>query len=552
VGVGLVLAAGAGPAWAQGYLGKSVETWASELTSKDTAARRSAAFALGKLGSAANARLPDLVRIAQKDTDAKVREAAAFAVGEICKGNRGAVEGGTVVTAMKEVLAKDPAPLVKRSAAVALGNMGHDAASAQDALERALSDPDPTVRQNAAWALGQVGAGGVDALRKGVRDKDTQVVRDSAKALAQLGGKAHPALADLLIACERYADAGKGLTQEQVEAEKAVLAALAGLVREGDTAAYGPLRKALALRDEESRYNAAIALGNIGGAGAADAVPVLVEVMQKGDPKLRPQAASVLRNIGPAAAARALGPLRAALHDRDAAVREAVAVALSGLGQAGAPAYPDLVKVLANPGEQPAVRERAGMALASIGKAFKKEPLPAVRESVPTFVTLVKDSRAPGKVREKALWALMALREKLEDYPEVFHALDAIVALPKTGDTRMLRYTSAYLLGVFQKDKVSKAGLDVLNEFLHDESLQIFKGTGAVGAGKVEKGAGAGKVVDTGAGDGRKMAVQALSYVGAERLRTRPDIIRQLRALQGSRDPEMREQVQEILKELGD
>jgi len=90
---------------------------------------------------------------------------------------------------MKEILARDPAPLVRRSAAVALGNMGRDAASAQDALERAVSDPDPAVRQNAARALGQLGADGGAALREGVRDQDTQVVRHPATALDRLGSK---------------------------------------------------------------------------------------------------------------------------------------------------------------------------------------------------------------------------------------------------------------------------------------------------------------------------------------------------------------------------
>jgi len=45
-----------------------------------------------------------------------------------------------------------------------------------------------------------------------------------------------------------------------------------------------PLRKALALRDEESRYNAAIALGNIGGAGAAS--------VAKGQPATTTEAAT--------------------------------------------------------------------------------------------------------------------------------------------------------------------------------------------------------------------------------------------------------------------
>jgi epoxyqueuosine reductase len=47
---------------------------------------------------------------------------------------------------------------LKRNAAVVLGNVG----TVEDvpALEQALADPEPLVREHAAWALGRIGARG--------------------------------------------------------------------------------------------------------------------------------------------------------------------------------------------------------------------------------------------------------------------------------------------------------------------------------------------------------------------------------------------------------
>src|SRR5437762_2901203 len=72
------------PAAAQeaAFLGKPRSRWTSELTSSDPCVRRSAAFALGRIGPAASLAVPQLVQ-ALKDVDPNVRDAAAYALGEI-------------------------------------------------------------------------------------------------------------------------------------------------------------------------------------------------------------------------------------------------------------------------------------------------------------------------------------------------------------------------------------------------------------------------------------------------------------------------------------
>ena len=56
-----------------------------------------------------------------------------------------------IVPALVKVLSDDAQPpLVRRSAAVALGSLKEEAKSAQPALEKALSHDNPAVKQNAA------------------------------------------------------------------------------------------------------------------------------------------------------------------------------------------------------------------------------------------------------------------------------------------------------------------------------------------------------------------------------------------------------------------
>src|SRR5262249_20929281 len=154
-------------------LGKSAEDWLKDLQdSESEAARRNAAFALGKMGHAPA--LPGLTQRLTSDKSAKVREAAAFALGEVGSKKLGALGDANLVPALIKGL-KDADPLVRRSSACALGQIGADAKQAQGALEAAILDEKAEVRQNVAWALGKIGSEGVPALRKALADRDSFV-----------------------------------------------------------------------------------------------------------------------------------------------------------------------------------------------------------------------------------------------------------------------------------------------------------------------------------------------------------------------------------------
>ena len=83
--------------------------------------------------------------------------------------------------------------------------------------------------------------------------------------------------------------------------------------------------------------------------------------------------------------------------------------------------------------------------------------------------------------------------------------------------------------------------------------MQIFVGkkTSVEGVG-AETGGGTAKVEEGGKGDGRTMAVEALSEIGREKLLRQPEIITQLRSLANNAAYEpLRELSANLLKKLG-
>src|SRR5438309_11919955 len=117
------------PVSAQGFLGKNTFTWTQELDRREEAARRNAAYALGKMGFQGAPAIPKLLQRLREDASAKVREAAAFALGEVGKESVKAAVHADLVPGLVQAL-KDDNHLVRRSAAYALGSVGPEAAAA--------------------------------------------------------------------------------------------------------------------------------------------------------------------------------------------------------------------------------------------------------------------------------------------------------------------------------------------------------------------------------------------------------------------------------------
>jgi HEAT repeat protein len=514
VALGLTLACLPAPARGQTFLGKSQAQWEKDLDpGKSVKQRRSAAFALGKMGKKAVTALGKLGERLD-DQDAGVREAAAFAIGEICA--QAKVFNPEVLKTLTDRLKDDADPLVRRSAAFAVGCIGKSDAAVRAALNSQLAHPDPAVRQNVAWALGRMGNEAAASLKKALKDGDAMVRRDAAGALNQLDADAAADAIPELLACCNNSD---------VEERKAAYAALVRLVTPDElNAAKAALIKGLKDPDIEIRRNAALAFANIGGPESAVAVPVLIEALQNGPRALRRQAALAFGPMGPAAK-EAVPELRKALTDPDEEIRLGAAVSFIGLKEVGEPALPDLVGRMADKNEAAMVRAQSAVAISRIGF------VPGLKGVMPVILQLAGDTTEKGKVRERVLWPVRVYLNNSEDKKPVYKTLVGIIDEPRTEDIKMLRYDSAYLLGMFQTADAPEKALDVLLEFLKDPAVKVYAGRkgGQTGIGEGKEGKVDSK--EQGKDDGRIMAVDALARIGAARVNRRPEIVAQLQAL---------------------
>ncbi len=537
------------------FLDKDANTWGADLNAPDAKARRSAAFALGKMGMYANSQVPALVKVLQNSKeDAAVREAAAFALGDICKSFVGARGEPSLLPALQKALSNSSEDeLVRRSAAYALGCMGQQAVNALETLDNAAGDKSLAVKQNVAWALGEIGKSSVLTLKKLLeKENDPLIVRDAANSLARLGKDARPAMAELLRHCQDLDQDPK-----KVEMRKSVLGALVGLVNKDDQAALAPLKRALGDADLDVRRNAALALSNIGGPKAVDAVPVLVEALQIGELEYRRQAAAALRNIGPAASV-AVPALIKALQDPDAKLRANAAVALGGIGDRSA--LTALAQLLVNTSENPEVRQYAAVALRDAG--IEPRPgggymaRPELVQQIPLLVKIIENAKDDPQVRALVLWPFRFFDDTVvSQHPEFLEALQKVVASePKVPATKMMRYDSACLLGRFKEANISPEAMNTLSEFLKDTGVIIYTGTSSkTEAVSTEKASGSATVQKTGKGDGRIIVVQALTYVGKQKLKQYPEMVKQMHALvdNPNTDQRLKELTKKVLEEFG-
>jgi HEAT repeat protein len=514
-----------------GFLGKPEPQWSEELKPSHPApVRRSAAFALGKLGGQAFDSIPRLVK-ALDDPDPTVRDASAYALGEICAAlaeNSNAVsQWEKTGSALTTALTRDPDPRVRRSAAFALGSQGRNAAPARDALRKALQDKDAVVRQQAARALGRMGDGdaaAVTGLCSAVSDNDALVRRDAAMALRQIGQPAaRPAIRPLLDRFKADKDAN---------ARRAALDALVNLVGPDDKNLAKEFLSALNSDDVETKRSAALALGNIGGSEAARAVGPLCEILRDDDPLLKNLAAAALANLGPDAAP-AVPDLGRLLGDSDPLTRRNACVALGRIGPRSEPAVPDLVRLLKRD-EPDEVRRYAAEALASIG--------PGAVKAVPDLIRSLKDD--PNvKVRVKCV---VALGNQDLGRDNIRSALEE--TLKETGaNTAVVRYNAALALADALRGEVSEKTIDVLQEALFDEGLQIYAGSSAKVKGTGGEGrTGEALVTESDDGDGRELIAVALAQIG--RRANRPKIITGLEDAAQSKSERTRDAAKQALK----
>lgn len=266
--------------------GDETAGWIEQLKDADAGKRRDAASNLGH--SRAKSAVPALTGALQDD-EWQVRSAAAVALGQI------GPDAASATARLVEVLQKDARDSVRGDAAWALGRIGPGAAAAVPALMKALSDE--AAAERAAAALETLGEGTAAAERLTAVVKDATASPETRaaalKGLRRAGdrkqavslmtsiiedGAAPPKLRGAAAAGVGYIAADGG-AEAKAQAKAAVPALLANLDQKG-VSRYGPwslwalgateegvarLSALLASRDPEVRRWAASGLATMAG-----------------------------------------------------------------------------------------------------------------------------------------------------------------------------------------------------------------------------------------------------------------------------------------------
>jgi len=324
--------------------GESIAYWAAKSKDTDSKVRRAAAASLGQMRSEATSAIPILVDLLRKDTDLFVRQGAKLALASI---------GPAAVTPVIELL-KDNDWFVRWSAVVILGNIGVEAAIAIPAITDLFKEKGRPIPFDAVWALSLIGSpAAIGLLIDLLNDGQDNVRVQAAMGLGRLGAKAMAAIPSLV-----------------------------GLLKE----------KAL-----DIRWAAVTALADIGGPEAQVAVAALMELVNEGDGLIRRAAAFSVWRIAPKSseAVAAVAALADLLMDKELRIRGAAASSLRAIGPEARPAIQALTQSLKDEFWQ--VQLFAAEALGSIG--------PEANAAIPVLKELLEDKQdVVRKAAEDALY----------------------------------------------------------------------------------------------------------------------------------------------------
>jgi HEAT repeat protein len=284
----------------------------------------------------------------------KARYWAAVALAEIGAEAAPAVEGLTTLA-----VAGDSEE--RMQAMLALAAIGPPAASAAPVLVEALSSRDGSLRFAAVFALGSLQAKAADAaLQTAADDPDDFLAEIAAWARAKI----HPD--DIELRERALKKLRGGLASELPKVRAASTSGLSDIAQLVDAAERrrlaGDFITMLSDPDPGVGTRGGAALIRLGG----DAVEPLSG--QLADPGMRLATLEILAAIGGDSVA-ALDQITDSLSADDPFVRGEAAIVLAAIGPPAAPAVPHLQEILANDSEAPGTRYSAAYALGRIGPA---------------------------------------------------------------------------------------------------------------------------------------------------------------------------------------
>ena len=233
-------------------------------------------------------------------------------------------ENAVIATLLQRMEEEDSK--VRRSAAIALGELGQSSEIVVNALLLSLDDEASIVRARAADALGRLGQGSevvMNALLLRLDDRDSWVRSNAASALSRLGLSSETVMNALLLRLDDEASIVRG--------DAALALGKLGLSSE---MVLNALLLLLEDQDADVRGKAVLALGDLG-QGSENIVNTLLLLLDDRDSWLRGLAAFALGNLGQSSE-NIVNALLLLLDDRDSVVGGRAAQALSKLGQSSA------------------------------------------------------------------------------------------------------------------------------------------------------------------------------------------------------------------------
>jgi HEAT repeat protein len=378
--------------------------------------RRAAAAALGRIHD--RAVIEPLIE-ALADHDDQTAQLAADAVGRI---------NGTLPYLLRALGASDGA--TRGGACYALGILSDS--SATDPLGHVLAaDPDPVVRRTAATALGRLG--GPEATAALLRSTADPKISDT--AAAALAGLSHPPITELVALLKEGVPAQRqtvatalgqlaafDFVGELIDAlhddnPQVRTAAIDALARKRSTRALQSL--SAVLQDEEERGSprarAARALGTIGDTAAVD---TLLYALGDDVEAVRLRSAEALGRIGDERAISALS--EAARRDRSREVRSASVGALGEIGRPATAALESLLDEATGSFRIEVIRSlgRCGdsAAVQALARFISEENLSECLAAVQALATLQDPSSVESLIRALSLpWIYSEIHEAALD-----------------------------------------------------------------------------------------------------------------------------------------
>jgi HEAT repeat protein len=536
------------PLHAENFLGRSAEQWAGELDHSSATRRRSAAFALGRIGPLSQRFLPRLLEQSARDSNPSVRAAAAMAVGDIVLdlGDQAGTTWPDLVPGLRERLGQEKDPGVRRGLAYALGAFGPAAEPAVALLREALKDTSPSVRQNAAWALGRLGqkAGG-EAVRQLIpllKDTAVLVRRDAAGALGDIGlplaREAVPALLDLV----------------DLEGDSAVLKTaleklyhLVGPDLQSESARFYPH-----LKSEDPEFARAAAFVLVQMHPPVDpyketalvealrpAVPVLRQaLLDDEDPLIQKKAAAGLGQLGPTAVDAVADLIRVLTTSPEEDVRLNAALALGYIGPAAKNAIPALLKALAKRDHETVdVRARYVEAISFLH-------YPANAQAIPALLDILETEKA----RELRRMCVIALGDvDFGTFPKAEPVLTKILDETDT-DSLIVRYMAAAVLARKLRENAPDKVIPTLLHMLKNTNLRQDDGTKTKAGGTGESNLNQPSVTSGLSGDGRFIPADALGRL--RKKGNRPEVIQALEEASKDANVKLQETARTALKQI--